>query len=331
MSSFTAIDLSELPPPECVETYDFETIYTTMKETLNGLVPMFFDGSSRDPVVLEAEQHTDNQGTAWFKVPRVVEHLLYVDLESDPTAKILAVCAYRECLLRQKINESLKAVMLAYAQGADLDQHGANYRMTRLLIDPGDPDAIPPVPPVYESDTEFRRRILLVFESLSVAGSEGAYIYHTLNAHPNVLDAAVKSPTPGTVLVTVMAREGDGTAASALLQAVDNHLQAADIRPLTDKVTVQSAKVISYQVNARLVLYGEPDSNLVLVDALARVRGYIAHQHRIGLDVTLSGLYSSLHTNGVANVILVIPTADVVTTDEQTAYCTSVNVTLDDR
>ena len=330
MSSYTAIDLSRLPPPNAVEQLSFETIYDSMKSSLNGLQPMLFDGNSSHPVAVTAERITDDNGDVWFRVPAVVDQLLYVDLESDPSAKILGVCAYRESLLRQRVNEALRAVMLAYANGADLDQHGGNYNLQRLVIDPGDPDAIPPTSPVYESDAEFRRRILLVFESLSVAGPAGAYIYHTLSADPQVLDAAVTSPSPGSVLVTVMSRTADGTADSSLVKAVDNYLQAGDIRPLTDHVTVQSVTVIDYTITAELKLYEGPDAAVVLADARKKVKDYAHNQHRIGLDVTLSGLYAALHTSGVANVLLTAPTIDVVTTDQQTAYCTTIDVTVRD-
>jgi len=144
VSSYTAIDLSQLPPPTIVEPLSFEAIYESMKETLNGQQPLLFTSTSREPVVLEAEQVTDENGDLYFRVPAVVDNLLYVQLESDPSAKILGVCAYRESLLRQRVNESLRAVMLAYAHGADLDQHGANYNLQRLVVDPGDPEATPP-------------------------------------------------------------------------------------------------------------------------------------------------------------------------------------------
>ncbi|WP_252180223.1 baseplate J/gp47 family protein [Endozoicomonas sp. 4G] len=328
MSSYTAIDLSQLPPPNIVEQLSFETIYGLMKDTLNGQKIMTFDGNSREPVVVEAESVTDENGDLYFRVPAVVEKLLYVQLESDPSAKILAVCAYRESLLRQRVNEAALAIMLAYAQGADLDQHGGNYNLQRLVIDPGDPNATPPVEPTYESDTEFRRRILLVFESLSVAGPAGAYIYHTLSADPQVLDAAVGSPVPGEVVVTVQSREGDGTAGPVLLGKVERYLRDGEIRPLTDLVKVNSVEPIEYTVTAELVIYEGPDTQVVLDDAISRITEYTKNQHRIGLDATLSGIYAALHTTGVENVLLTSPTEDVVTTDKQAPYCTAINVTL---
>ncbi len=329
MNSYPAIDLSQLPPPDIVESFKFEDLYESMKAALNGEQPMLFATGSHDPVEISAQQLTDDTGASWFRVDSEAEQLMYVQMESPPVARILGVCAYRECLLRQRVNAAVRAVMLAYAEGADLDQHGANYGQTRLVIDPGDPTATPPVEPVYETDTEFRRRILLVFESLSVAGSAGAYLYHALSADVGVLDAAVDSPTPGEVRVTIMGREGDGKADPVLISAVSAWLRDGEIRPLTDNVQVQSVSVQEYQVNAGLLIYKGQDSEQLLQDATQQLSAYTAEQHRIGRAVTLSGLYSALHTTGVQNVVLHEPVADIETTGTETAYCTAVNVVIE--
>ena len=329
MNSYSAIDLSQLPPPDIVEQFRFETIYEAMKSALNGEQPMLFAAGSHDPVEIDAQQLTDESGESWFRVPSETEQLMYVQLESPPVTRILGVCAYRECLLRQRVNAALRAVTLAYAEESNLDQHGANYGLARLVIDPGDSTATPPVEPVYETDTEFRRRILLVFESLSVAGSAGAYIYHALGADVGVLDAAVDSPTPGEVRVTIMGREGDGTADPVLISAVSAWLDDGEIRPLTDNVQVQSVSVREYRVSAGLMIFKGQDSEQILQDATQHLSAYMAEQHRIGRDVTLSGLYSALHTTGVQNVVLHEPVTDIETTGTETAYCTAADVAIE--
>ncbi len=43
-----------------------------------------------------------------------------LELESEPATKLLQENAYRELLLRQRINEAAQAVMVAYAMGGDL-------------------------------------------------------------------------------------------------------------------------------------------------------------------------------------------------------------------
>ena len=135
------IDLSQLPEPEVIENLDFETIY---QELL---------GDFREAMAGE-----------WT-----------AEVESDPVLKLLQLAAYRELLLRARINDAARAVMLAYASGADLDQIGAGFNVQRLLIRPAQPAAVPPVEAQYESDKSLRNRIQLAFEQLSVAGPRNAY------------------------------------------------------------------------------------------------------------------------------------------------------------
>lgn len=92
-----------------------------------------------------------------------------LELESEPVTKLLQENAYRELLLRQRINEAAQAVMVAYAMGGDLDQLAANYNVKRLTVTPADDDAVPPVAAVMESDEALRLRVPAAFEGLSVA------------------------------------------------------------------------------------------------------------------------------------------------------------------
>ena len=92
-------------------------------------------------------------------------------------------------------------------------------------------DPLSGAPAVMESDADFRRRIILAPEGYSVAGPEGAYIFHALSADPDVLDASATSPTPGEVVVTVLSRTGDGTAPPELLATVEAAVSADDVPP----------------------------------------------------------------------------------------------------
>ncbi|WP_353981692.1 baseplate J/gp47 family protein [Salinicola endophyticus] len=289
---FTAVDLSRLPAPDVIEALDFEAIFAAMLDDLR----------TRDPD-------------------------FDVSVESDPAYKILQVAAYRELLLRQRINEAAKGVMLAYARGADLDQLGALYGVARQMLDAGDADAVPPVPATYETDADFRRRIQLSLEGFSTAGPEGAYVFHALSADGQVLDASATSPAPGEVVVTVLSREADGTAPADLLARVESTLSAEDVRPLTDHVSVRSAEIVDYRIDATLYFYAGPDREVVMRAARQAAADYAESQHRIGLDVTLSGLYASLHQPGVQRVELAAPTASLVVDRTQATYCTEIALT----
>lgn len=291
--AFTQVNLSQLPAPTVVEQVDFEVILAEMLADLRARDPAF------DALV-----------------------------ESDPAYKVLEVAAYRETLIRQRANEECLAVMLAFAGGSDLDHLGANVNVARLLLDPGNPDAVPPVPPTYESDTDFRARIQLSFEGYTTAGSEGSYVFHGLSADGDVKDIAAVSPEPGEVVVYVLSRTGDGTAGGPLLAKVDAALNAEDVRPMTDQVTVESAAIIEFSIEAELTMYPGPDSNVVRQAALDALDAYIASIQRIGYDVARSGILAALHQPGVQNVTLTLPAADIVIGDGEAPYCTGIDVTV---
>lgn len=291
--AFTTVNLSLLPAPNVVEALDFESILANMLADLREREPAF---------------------TA--------------TVESDPAYKILQVAAYRELLLRQRINDAARAVMLASAQGADLDQIGANFSVARLVLDPGNPDAIPPVLPTYESDAEFRSRIQLSTEGYNTAGSEGSYVFHGLGAHPSVKDIQAVSPAPGEVTIYVLSRDGDGEADPSLLAAVAAVLNGQSIRPMTDHLTVLSASIVDYVINAELVMLPGPSPDVVRQAAEDAVAAYAEAQRRMGYDVTLSGLYAALHQPGVQRVNLIEPTANLVIGSGQSSSCTSITVTV---
>lgn len=290
-----AIDLSRLPPPDVVEPLDFEQIYDALRAHLIELAPELADT---------------------------------LELESEPLAKLLQVCAYRELQLRQRVNEAAQAVMLASAQGADLEHLGAFFGVERLVIDPGDPDAIPVIPPTLEDDESLRKRIQMALSGYSTAGPAAAYVFHALSADGQVLDASATSPAPGEVLVCVLARSGDGTAPPELLDKVAAVVSAEDVRPLTDQVSVASAEILPYSVDATLYVYPGPDSAVVLEEARARVEQYTEAMRRLGRDVTLSGLYAALHVEGVQRVELAQPLANITADATQATYCTGITLNL---
>lgn len=287
----TAIDLSRLPAPQVIEALDYDTIFDQMLADLQQRAPQYS-----------------------------------ALVESDPAYKILQVSAYRELLLRQRVNDAARSVMVAYARDGDLEQLAALFGIKRQLLDPGDLDASPPVAPIYEDIERFRQRIPLSLEGYSTAGPSGAYIFHSLDTSTEVKDVSVASPAPGEVVVTLLSQLGSGMPSAQLLAQVSNRLNDDDIRPLTDKVTVQSATVKSYQVDATLVFYRGPDKALVTQQARQQVIDYVIEQHKLGFDITLSGLYAALHQPGVQNVQLHSPVADIVVNSSEAAFCTDVNV-----
>ncbi|UMB75390.1 baseplate J/gp47 family protein [Dickeya fangzhongdai] len=296
----SVIDLSQLPAPDIVTVPDFETVLAARRAAYLALFP----ADERDAVAAT------------------------LALESEPVLKLLQENAYREILLLQRINEAAQACMVAYALGNDLDQLAANYNVDRLTVTPADEAAVPPVDAVLESDDDLRQRIPAAFEGLSVAGPTGAYAFHALSADGRVSDATAISPSPAAVTVTVLSREGDGAAPDDLLAAVAAALNDESVRPVADRVTVQSARVVPYAVTARLYLYPGPEAEPIRQAAEAKLTAYISAQRRLGRDIRRSALYAALHVEGVQRVELDSPAADVVLDDTQAAYCAGHQVTI---
>jgi phage-related baseplate assembly protein len=294
------IDLSQLPRPNVIEALDFETLFSERKERLISLYP--------------EEEREAVRRTLGF--------------ESEPIVKILQESAYREMLLRQRVNEAAQAVMVAYAIGNDLEQLGANNNTPRLTIVPADDEAIPPVEEVTESDADYRQRIPAAFEGMSVAGPTGAYEFHAQSADGKVADASAISPAPAEVTISVLSRDGDGTASPELLATVSAALNDEEVRPVADRLTVQSAQIVNYQIDATLYVYPGPAIEPIMADAELRLKGYINEQRRLGRDIRLSAIYASLHTQGVQRVELAAPLADVVLDRTQAANCTDYRIRI---
>ena len=90
-------------------------------------------------------------------------------LESEPLTILLQENSEREVILRQRVNEAARAVLLAFAQKADLEHIAAEYGVRRLVIKPADTSTIPPTDAIYESDDALRERAQMAWEGLSTA------------------------------------------------------------------------------------------------------------------------------------------------------------------
>ena len=294
------IDLSLLPAPDVVEPLDYETLFEARKTALISLFPV--------------EQQEAVART--------------LSLESEPLVKLVQENVYRELILRQRVNDAARAVMVAYANGSDLDQLAAYTNVQRLVLEPADPTAVPPKAAVMESDSDFRLRIPQAFEGLSVAGPSGAYEYHARSADGRVADASAISPAPAEVTVTVLSREEDGHAGDELLTIVREALNDEDVRPVADRVTVQSATIVPYQIEAVLYLLPTPEAEPIRAASQQQLEAYINDQRRLGRDIRLSAIYAALHVEGVQRVELASPKADIVLDKTQASLCTAYSLTV---
>ena len=298
MNSFAAIDLSQLPPPQIVEQIDFEQILAERKAYMISLWP--------------AEEQA-----------QIAARL---EIESEPLTKLLQENTYRETVWRQRVNEASLANLLATARGTDLEQLAANFNVKRLVIQEGKANAVPPIPKLMEGDESLRERAQMAWEGLSTAGPRNSYIFHARAADGRVADATAESPSPAVAVVTVQSLLGDGTAPPELLAVVNAYLSDDDRRPVADRLTVQGAQILNYQVKAKLYLLSSgPESEPILAAAQQRLLAYVHQRRRLGMEVSESALHAALHVEGVRKVELE-GWVDIVATKAQAPYCTGITL-----
>ena len=292
-----SVDFSQLSPPKMIETIDYEMILAERKQAL----------------------------IARFDVDQQPNIKAILERESEPLTKFIEENAYREMVLRNRINQAARACLLAYATGSDLDHLAANFNMVRLVARPATDQS----EAVYESDDVFRLRVQRAFDRLSVAGPQSAYKYHCLSADGRVADVTVVSPRPAEVVITVLQGDSEtGQASDELLDIVRNAVNDEAVRPIGDRVSVQSAQIHRYRVEAKLYIGQDPQSSTVLANAITRLENYTKESARLGRSIRLSAIYAGLHIAGVSRVEIIEPKQDIVLTAAQAGYCTQIDVTI---
>ena len=305
-------------------------------------------------------------------------------LESDNYSALLETLAYRELLLRARINSSVKAMLLPFSSGSDLDNIVAIYGIERLkgekptagielsLSTPRDADTIIPAGTVLtsdngdvayvketaivkkgelkttavsvldifikssplkceyiqtpfpfvlkakqrsefgggaevESDERLKERAVLSLERFSTAGSKKAYVYQALSANAKVEEVSVLNGGAGVVKIYIKTSD----MSEETRQSVAEYLNGEKVRPLTDNVLVENAKIIDVTVKAELEL-----TDTFFQDEIDKTVKQTANTLKIGEDLNLSYIYSMLHKSGVYRVNLASPATDTKVGDD---------------
>ena len=274
----TVVDLRRLPKPDVVEALDFASIKREILE----------DFKSRYGAEFEF-------------------------LESDPAAKILETYAYREMLLRARINDAARATMPAFARGGDLDHVALRSGFTRGEGEP---------------DESLLNRFLAGPDLESAAGSQIGYAAHAravqLSGGGYPLDANAVLVGPASVAIYVLF----DPKASVEVRAADLKLvaKALDrVRALTDRLEVAEATIKRFRLKARLQVPYGADWAMVRGQAEASLRQLFRQRFRVGVSLDLSALHAAIHKdNDVTRVEVLDPAGGLSVEASEAPY-------LDDR
>lgn len=155
-----------------------------------------------------------------------------------------------------------------------------------------------------EDDANYYERMRESMESFSTAGPINGYIYFTKSVSAAVADVAVTSPEACVVDVRVLLQDGQ-QATEAVLKEIEDALNASDIRPLTDKVTVSVPETVPFDVDVTFFISQPNAASATIIETAARqaVKDYISWQtSKMGRDINPSYLTAKLMEAGVKRV-----------------------------
>lgn len=248
------LNLSALPPPNVVEVLDFEQILSELKA----------DFLERHPAAAEV-----------------------LELESEPLVKVFETAAYREMLVRARVNDAARAHLLAYAMDGDLDHAAAMFGVARLE---------------GEKNDRLRLRIQLRVAALAAQGTREHYEYLALTASDKVRAVRASQPTqygmpiPGEVTVLLWLSNQQDTEAVRTL--VDTAINSDNPRMLGVNVTVTVARPKYINVTARISRLRSAPAYL-LQSLESRVRAAFDGMRSMTSSVSRSYITTLLHVDGV--------------------------------
>jgi len=161
-----------------------------------------------------------------------------------------------------------------------------------------------------EDNASYYERMRDSMESFSTAGPINGYIYWTKTVSSAVLDVAVTSPEACVVDVRVILQDGQ-EATPAVLKEIEEALNASDIRPLTDIVTVSAPDTVDFSIDVTFYIAQPNRESAAAIEREVRaaVDDFIVWQtSKMGRDINPSYLTKMMMDAGAKRVEVRQPT-----------------------
>jgi len=289
---FDQIDYSALPVPDAIDPFDYEAVVAAR---VARFLSLWTEAQEKDPTLPDYDVSS---------------------LETDPGVMLQETDAYREILIRSRINDAIRATYLASAAKNDLTDRAAEYLTARAT---------------GETDESLRRRAQLAWENLSIGGSYGGYAYQALSVAPvEIADVAVggyevhetslygakavRDMRKGEVRIALLGAARTGAVPGSLIARVQAYCGDRARRKVNDLVNVVQATLKPYVVQATLELKRGSDPDAMVAEARKRAAAYGAATRVIGVEATRGGYFAALmaaEPGLVVDVDLVAPSGPV--------------------
>lgn len=280
-------DLSALPAPEVIEELSYEAFVSQLYADIKARFAL--------------------EGVDWD-----------VDASEADSAVITGQAqAYRELIVRTRVNYVAQQGFLYFAEGSNLDQLVAWLGITRLA---------------GESDDRLRARYRLATYGRSAGGPLERYEAVVMGASVDVRAVAIwREGRDPTLNVAVLAHSGGGEPTPTLLGIVEAALLQDHVRVVSDRFNVFSAIQTSVDVEIAVRLE-ETAADSVADTVAARVQSDWLQEDLLGLDLTEAFLISSASAvSGVTDVEVKSPEGGTVAGKNEVVGINSVAVTISGR
>lgn len=268
-------ELASFPPPEIIETLDYDVIFV------------------RQVAAFVEQWEAFRAANPEFNLPPYTVS----GLETDPAVILIEAESTRELIIRAAINEGVQSTLLAYATDAGLDHLAAFYEVLRMA---------------GENDERLKKRVILAIQGRSTGGTEARYKFIAMSADIRVEDAIVytvgKSPL---IHVSIFSTDPDGVADQALLDIVNAALQDKSVRMVNDTIVVEPSVRAVIDVIADVWLL--PDTPLSILESMkTALRSAWESEQALGRDFIERWWTSKLMLPGVHKVMPVQPADQIV-------------------
>ncbi|MCS0306337.1 baseplate J/gp47 family protein [Vibrio diabolicus] len=328
---------SPLPVPKILATPGFEKLYPELKrELLSALEKIAPDDVNAIAETLENNAEILTKFTQAFTV--VLQN------------------HYR------RWNDKSLQMFGMYASEDDMvDVIVSDMGLERLTLEPGDPNAFPPIEPVVESNEQLLTRYYLAMFALATTGTRNGYRFHamTLGAMP---DMNIESPDENTVVVTyrfqsnelrgkakdasfeqvskntgrvkgyILSHSDDGTASEELLAATLEYMNHPSVAQATDELSIASAQIHRWQLDAVVYIPQGPDRAVVKESVEAAAWLYGKEQHVLAGKIDRSmidhKLLAATNSSGL-RVEIISPASNINCDNSGAPYLESVNIRIE--